>query len=232
MTRRITTLLIIGVTVLVTAAASLLRADPRSPESDASDRTTVMSTTERDVRGDNTSTAGSVTTDESPSVLVSEAGAVEAAMELAVAPQTWLYLSDEELEAAIRRVAVPSSADVLIEDITAEVGLARDALARSPGRIWWVVSPLAWRVDSFVGDRAQISVWTVSVLSATDVAMPQADWATTSLDLEWTGTRWRLVATRDTAGPTPQLGGRDDAWQPEPFDDALAGFTRVGAEPS
>lgn len=231
MTRRTTAMIIIGVATVVIVVASMFRADPHSPESNASGPTAVLATTEAGARGDQASTAGSAATDESP-LLASEDGAVEAAMELAVAPQASLYLTDDELEAAIRRVAAPSSADVLIEDITDEVGLARDALARSPGRIWWVVSPLAWRVDSFVGDRAQVSVWTVSVLSAADVAMPQADWVTTSLDLEWDGTRWRLVATRDTAGPTPQLGGRDDAWQPEPFDDVLAGFTRVGVEPS
>jgi hypothetical protein len=96
--------------------------------------------------------------------------------------------------------------------------------------VWWVVRPLAWRVDTFTSGRAQVSVWAVSVLSAADVAMPQSDWTTTVFDLEWDGSRWRLVAAFDTPGPTPQLGGRDAPWEPEPFDDFLSGFTRVGAE--
>lgn len=161
-----------------------------------------------------------------------EEGAVRAALEFAVAPQLWLYLPDDELEAEIRRVAAPGSVDELVDEVVAEVGLARDALAKSPGRIWWVVRPLAWRVDSFTPERAQISVWTVSVLSAADVAMPQSDWQTTLFDLDWDGEAWRLVATRDTPGPTPQLGGRDQPWEPEPFDDALDGFQRVGTEAS
>ena len=157
-------------------------------------------------------------------------GAVAAALDLAAAAQDWLYLSDEDLETAVRAVAAPTSADRLVEQTIAEVGLARDALARSPGRVWWVVSPLASRVDTFTPGRAQVSVWTVSVLSAADVAMPQSDWTTTVFDLEWDGIRWRLISALDTPGPTPQIGGRDEAWEPEPFDDSLSGFTRVGAE--
>lgn len=159
-----------------------------------------------------------------------ERGAVSTALELAAAAQDWLYLSDDDLEVAVRAVAVPASADRLVEETVAEVGFARDALARSPGRVWWVVRPLAWRVDTFTSGRAQVSVWAVSVLSAADVAMPQSDWTTTVFDLEWDGSRWRLVAAFDTPGPTPQIGGRDEAWEPEPFDDSLSGFTRVGAE--
>jgi hypothetical protein len=34
----------------------------------------------------------------------------------------------------------------------------------------------------------------------------------------------------DTVGPTPMSGVRDEPWQPEPFDDALDGFERVGSE--
>ncbi len=230
MTRRTTILLVLAVALLLVVGSVLFRHGQTPSASSTAAPTTTMS---RDVPGQAQREAPSPNdaagdSTEEPT----EASAVDAAMELAATPQTWLYLSDEELELAIRRVAVPSSADALVDDITAEVALARDALARSPGRIWWVVRPLAWRLDSFVGERAQVSVWTVSVLSAADVAMPQADWATTSLDLEWDGTTWRLVATRDTAGPTPQLGGRDEVWQPEPFDDALTGFTRVGVDPS
>lgn len=161
-----------------------------------------------------------------------ETAAVAAALDLAAASQDWLYLSDAELEAAVRAVAAPASADRLVAETVAEVALARDALARSSGRVWWVVRPLAWRVDAVTPGRAQVTVWTVSVLSAADVAMPQSDWTTTVFDLQWDGRRWLLVSTVDTPGPSPQLGGRDEAWEPEPFDDAMAGFIRVGSEES
>ncbi len=159
-----------------------------------------------------------------------EDGAVATALDLAAASQAWMYLSDKDLEASVRAVASTHSADRLVSEIVGEVRVARDALARSPGRIWWLVRPLAWRVESFGPQRAQVSVWTVSVLSAADVALPQSDWFTTTLDLAWENAAWRLVATRDAPGPTPQLGGRDSAWKSGPFDHALAGFARVGAE--
>lgn len=159
-----------------------------------------------------------------------EDGSVAAALDLAVGPQAWMYLADKDLEARVRSVASAATADRLVTEIVGELRVTRDALAHSPGRIWWLVRPLAWRVEGFSPERAQVSVWTVSVLSAADVAMPQSDWVTTTFDLAWERAAWRLVATRDTPGPTPQLGGRDTAWEPEPFDDALAGFQRIGAE--
>lgn len=160
----------------------------------------------------------------------SEETAVDAALHLAAAPQQWLYLGDAELEAAVRAVAAPGSAARLVGDVASEVGLVRDALQHSAGRIWWLVRPLAWRIEHFGGDRASVSVWSVSVLSASDVAVPQSDWFTSRYDLQLVDGRWLLTATRDEPGPTPQLGGRDEPWQPEPFDESLTGFTRVGAE--
>lgn len=159
-----------------------------------------------------------------------EQGAVDVALQLAAAPQRWLYLTDAELTTAVRGIASPLAADRLVADVTAEVALVRDALRASTGRIWWIVRPLAWRVEAFDSDRASVSVWTVSILSASDVALPQSDWFTSRFDLEWFAGRWLLAATSEEPGPTLQLGGRDKPWQPEPFDDALAGFTRVGEE--
>lgn len=164
--------------------------------------------------------------------IVDPAGALDTALDLASAPQTWLYLDDEELERQVRDVAAVASADALVEEVLGEVGAVRDALLSSPGRVWWIVRPLAWRVDSESERRAQVSVWAVSVLSAADVAMPQSEWQTTTFDLIFEGDDWKLVDTRETPGPTPQIGGRDSLWEPEPFDDALDGFTRVGEEPA
>jgi len=160
----------------------------------------------------------------------SEDGAVAAALELAAAPQAWLYLADDDLEAAVRAVATPDAADRLAGEVAAEVTVVRDALTRTAGPVWWVVRPLAWKVDAYSPDRAQVSVWTVTVLSAADVAMPQSDWFVTAMDLRWDPDGWRLAATSETPGPTPQLGGRDEAWEPEPLAEALAGFQRVGSE--
>ena len=102
-------------------------------------------------------------------------------------------------------------------------------LTHSAGPIWWFVRPLAVKAD--VGEsRADVSVWVVTVLSAADVAVPQADWVTLELDLVRVGGDWLLESIIDTVGPTPMSGVRDDPWQPEPFDDAMVGFERIGAK--
>lgn len=155
------------------------------------------------------------------------AGARAAALATVAASQRWLYLDDEELTSEVRAVATPEAADRLVREEVEQVAVARASLAKSPGRVWWVVRPLAWRADAATRDTARIAVWTLTVLSAADVALPQADWLTVTVDLRWSKDRWLVDAIRDQPGPTPATGLRDEPWQPEPFDDALSGFTRV-----
>lgn len=161
-----------------------------------------------------------------------EASAVDAAIAYAGAPQEWLYLADDEVVDAVRAVATPAAAERLSAEVVGEVRVARDSLAESPGPVWWVVRPLAWRVESLADTRATVSVWTVSVLSAADVAMPQGEWAITTLQLEWVDGAWRVAEVADAAGPTPAVGPTDLPWEPEPFAAELEGFTRIGVERS
>lgn len=156
-----------------------------------------------------------------------EAGARAAAMTYACASQRWLYLSDAQVEATVAAVATPSAAPRLARDVVGEVRAAREALAASAGRVWWIVRPLAVKVASFDRDRARVEVWVVSVLSAADVALPQSDWTTVTVDLAWQEGDWRVDAVADRPGPTPMVGPKDQPWQPEPFDEALDGFERV-----
>lgn len=160
----------------------------------------------------------------------SEAGARAAAIAYATAPQRWLYLEDAEVEAAVRAISTEASAERLAAEVSAEIAAAREGLAGSSGRVWWLVRPLATRVEHSEDGRARVSVWTVTVLSATGVAVPQADWLTVTVDLEWDRGVWRVAAVDDEVGPTPMVGVRDRPWQPERFDEALDGFERVGEE--
>lgn len=159
-----------------------------------------------------------------------EAGARDAAIAYATAPQQWLYLDDEALEEAVREVASVRSAERLVAEVQGEVGLARDGLARSAGPVWWLVRPLAWNLQRYTPERAEVSVWTISVLSAADVAVPQADWVRVNVVVVWEDEWWRVDDASDVPGPTPAVGGRDEPWQPEALDEALAGFERVDAE--
>ena len=160
----------------------------------------------------------------------SEPGARATAIAFATASQDWLYLDDEQIDRAVRTIATASAGPSLSAETVAELRTARDGLAKSTGRVWWLVRPLASRVERYDPATARVVVWTVTILSAADVAMPQADWMRVTVDLVWEGDAWRLQAIDDEPGPTPMTGTKDRPWQPEPFDDALGGFERVSGE--
>jgi len=158
-------------------------------------------------------------------------GAVAAAVAYATASQRWLYFTDDQIAAAVNEIATPAAAPRLTKDVVADISMARDQLAHSSGRIWWLVRPLAWRVDDFSGSATRVSVWTVTILSAAGVAAPQSEFVTITLDLARVDGDWRVDGVRDTPGPTPITGPHDQPWNAEPFDQALDGFTRMDGEP-
>lgn len=160
-----------------------------------------------------------------------ERGAVVAAVAFAAASQRWLYFTDDEIRDAVEQIATPAAAARMADDVVAEVSAARQQLGASSGRVWWLVRPLAWELESHDDREARVSVWVVTVLSAAEVAAPQSEWATVTLDLAWVDGGWRVDAIRDSPGPTPIIGPRDRAWDAVPFDDALRGFTRMDGEP-
>jgi hypothetical protein len=153
-------------------------------------------------------------------------GAERAAMVFASASQRWLYFDDAGVEAAVRAISTSSSGNRLAAAVLDQVRATRESLLLA-SRAWWVVRPLAYRVDRFDGDTARVAVWVVTVLSATDVAAPQADWRTVTFELRRERGDWRVHDVEDAAGPTPDVGPRDRPWSAARLDDALDGFTRV-----
>lgn len=158
-------------------------------------------------------------------------GAVAAAVSYATASQRWLYFTDDEIRDAVAEIATPVAAPRMGDEVVLEVSTAREQLGASPGRIWWLVRPLAWRVEHHDADDARVSVWVVTILSAAEVAAPQSEFRTVTLDLAWVDGDWRVDGVRDAPGPTPLSGPQDQPWDAEPFDDALDGFTRLDGEP-
>lgn len=159
-----------------------------------------------------------------------ERSAAAAGVEYATGPQQWLYLTDEEVEAAVRALAAPDRADDLADAVVEDIRDAREGLSGSSGPVWWIVRPLAVHVEDLSEDRATVKVWVVTVLSARDVAAPQAEWRTISLNLVWADDAWKVDAIRDTPGPTPMIGPGDRPWDAVPFDDALESFERLDGE--
>lgn len=160
-----------------------------------------------------------------------EPGAVAAAVSYATAAQRWLYFSDDEIRAAVAEIATPVAAARMADDLVLDVSMARDQLGASSGRVWWLVRPLAWRVERFDDDQARVAVWVVTILSAAEVAAPQSEFMTVTVDLAWVDGDWRVDGVRDHPGPTPMTGPQDQPWDALPFDETLAGFTRLDGEP-
>ena len=158
-----------------------------------------------------------------------EDGARTAAVSMATASQDWLYLGDADIDAAVRAKATAQAGPALAVETVAKLGQARQALGASSGRVWWLVRPLATQVEHYDPSRARVVVWTVTVLSATGVALPQADWMRVAVDLVWADGAWRCEAVAETPGPTPATGAKDRPWLAPAFDDALDGFERVGS---
>lgn len=160
-----------------------------------------------------------------------EAGAVAAAVSYSTASQRWLYFTDDEIRAGVAEIATPTAAARMADDLVLDVSMARDQLGASSGRVWWLVRPLAWRVERFDGDEARVAVWVVTILSAAEVAAPQSEFMTVTVDLAWFDGDWRVDGVRDHPGPTPMTGPQDQPWDAVPFDETLAGFTRLDGEP-
>jgi hypothetical protein len=161
-----------------------------------------------------------------------EAGAAEAALAYTAASQRWLYLREDQVAEAVAQIAAPRSADALVAQVVEETRPTRDELAQAPGPVWWWVHPLAWRVETHSDSQASVAVWTLSVLSATGVAVPQSEWMTVTVDLEWVEDDWRVAEMRGRPGPTPIASPRDEPWDAAPFAEALDGFTRMREEPA
>lgn len=155
-------------------------------------------------------------------------GATAAAIGFVAASQQWLYLSDADITASVERIATKGASVRLAASVVEELSSARTQLAAGGTRVWWLVRPLATKVDGFDATEAQVSVWTVTVLSAAGIAAPQAEYQTVSLDLRWIDGRWLVDDVDDSAGPTPMTGPHDQPWDAEPFDKALDGFSRLG----
>jgi hypothetical protein len=158
-----------------------------------------------------------------------EPGAVAAAISYATAPQAWLYQADDQVTSGANAIVVPAARDEIVPDIVEEARVLRDQVTKAPGVVWFVVAPLATKVESYDDDRATVRVWVVRVLSAEQVAAPQSGWTTLTFGLAWQGDDWRIRSVDEAEGPVPQLEAGLRPWAPEYLGRKLAGFERVGA---
>jgi hypothetical protein len=152
-------------------------------------------------------------------------GAREAAIAYtATLSQRLLYLEPEAAEAAVRSIAADASVDTITRDVLTALETIREPLAAGTGATWWVVEPLAAKVEAHTTDRARVSVWMVRVLSRPGVVVPQSSWVTETVELVWERGDWRLWSDESTPGPTPVLDGSDVPASAAELDTELTGF--------
>lgn len=159
-----------------------------------------------------------------------ESAAVTAALEVAPATQDWLYVTDEEIRADLDRLATVDAAPRLTHAATESATRARESLRGATGPVWWIVRPLAWRVERFSGRQATVTVWQIQILAARDVAAPQSRYRNVTVDLDWVDGQWLLSDLVETDGPAATPAPGDPVWDSHRFDQALEGFTRVGTD--
>lgn len=66
-------------------------------------------------------------------------------------------------------------------------------------------APLRYRVLSYTGGAAKVSVWGVTVASGPKTEGIEESWLTGTLDLTWVSGDWRLAGQASETGPTPEL---------------------------
>ena len=138
--------------------------------------------------------------------------------------QRLLYLEPAAAEAAVRAAAAAASEDSLVADALDGLASARTPLAEGTGATWWIVEPLAVKVEAYSADRARLSVWLVRLLSRQGVVVPQTSWVTETVELVWEDGDWRLWSDTSTPGPTPVLDGSDLPASAAELDAELTGF--------
>lgn len=138
--------------------------------------------------------------------------------------QRLLYLEPAAADAAVRAIAADASADTITAEVLAGLHAVREPLAAGSGATWWVVEPLATKVEAYTTDRARVSVWIVRVLSRQGVVVPQSSWVTETVELVWEGGDWRLWSDESTPGPTPVLDGSDLPASAAELEAELTGF--------
>jgi hypothetical protein len=166
----------------------------------------------------------------------SKDGARQSAIDyLSTVKQRFMYLSRDAglgLLEGWRAPGVPDS-ELLIG--VEQFGRIRDALSAAGGQVWWVVSPLAVKVEAYEPDRARVAVWTATVMASgaapgTDatVAVPSVNFRTGTVELVWTDEHgWSVWSASDAAGPVPMSAPGNPPSAPGEFLAALDGFGLV-----
>jgi hypothetical protein len=135
-------------------------------------------------------------------------GAVDAGTIYLVAFNGPMVLRPYDMRAAVDTVATPEYRGEL-ETQTAKALQALESYygisAKAQAGITPVVKlvPIAFRIDSYTGDEAGVSIWAVWLIAEEGLLVPQQNWTTSHFVLKWQGD-WKVSASGAHPGPIPQ----------------------------
>lgn len=119
--------------------------------------------------------------------------------------QQMLYLDSPAGERGQRQISAAARVDALVSERQRRSTDWRQTLQAGQGQLWWVVTPLAWRLETYTDQQARVDVWVAFVVSRQGAAAPKVWFGTSTLDLVWERDDWRVWSQSLGDGPTPQL---------------------------
>jgi hypothetical protein len=146
----------------------------------------------------------------------SEAGAVGAATNYTAAlASSELMFDAARRGAAVETVAAPQYLDQLRGDLEEQAKLiaasffgmkdADKALAQvQASKVVFQTIPVRYRLDSYDGATAQVTIWQTGVGGYQDSSLPpQEAWGMTTVKLQWIDKDWKETGATVTDGPVP-----------------------------
>lgn len=140
----------------------------------------------------------------------SAAGAAAAAAQFLGTLSRLVYSDGPAREAALRRIAAPSASNVVDGGLAALAGIDRlvaDARERrASARVLLADVPVAYQVKQASVDAAQVDVWSVGLVLVEGATEASEVWSTSSVELMWSESDWRVARWTRASGPAPAVG--------------------------
>lgn len=121
--------------------------------------------------------------------------------------------SVQERNSVVEKFVAPNADKGLSDQMKAQLERVRTtftgpAAAEVTPTAQVVIQPLTYKTDMTSSDKANVSVWYVTIFLDPTGSKVQSSWATANVSLAWSD-HWRVVSYKDSGGPTPPLYAPD-----------------------
>lgn len=217
-----------------TVAAAVLPGSSGDVPSDSVSLTTLVPVSTVAAQG----TPGDVEVPVDPSGVRSdrgEAAARQAAIDyVTTVRQRLVYLTETAGQEVLVDWAAPGVSEATIAGEVDQAAMIRGQLSADGGEVWWLVSPLASRVDANSGGRVRVAVWLSAVVGAgadpslsNQSTQPMVRFQTDTVELVWAEGRWTVWSVTSVDGPTPMVAPSQGVTTAEAFITSMDGFSLI-----